>query len=448
MPHRRDEDIHHDCESIYDSVIVPGLAAALCDARRPAQEGAPVAYDDSSSAPAAAPAPSVSDLRVGIIGYGARGRLSRHAHHPGEGSRVTVIADPTDRGLEDARRDYGVQAAYVRSVEQMLDEHEIDAAMILAPDYLHAQIALTTLGRGIPTFSEKPMAISVEDTDAMLTLAREKRTRLFVGHNMRHMPVIRQLKGIIDSGRIGTVQAIWCRHFVGAGGDFYFKDWHAERVKATSLLLQKGAHDIDVIHWLAGGYTRRVSGIGRLAVYGDIPSRRDNSEDRMWDWFDADTWPPRAQKNLNPIIDVEDISMLHMSLDNNVLASYEQCHFTPDYWRNYTIIGDAGRIENMGDGGGDQIHIWESRRSGPGRPDAVEVIPYGDGGHGGADPNLVAEFLRFAREGGATEVSVIAAREAVATGVYGAQSIRQGGSPLDVPEVPEDLRIYFDDGQP
>ena len=114
------------------------------------------------------------------------------------------------------------------------------------------------------------MAIRVEDTDAMLALAMENRTRLFVGHNMRHMPVIRQMKAIVDSGRIGRVRAIWCRHFVGTGGDFYFKDWHADRSKATSLLLQKGAHDIDVIHWLAGGYTRRVSGIGDLAVYGDV----------------------------------------------------------------------------------------------------------------------------------------------------------------------------------
>src|SRR5690625_5757459 len=70
--------------------------------------------------------------------------------------------------------------------------------------------------------------------------------------------------------------------------------------------------------------------------------------------------------------------MLNMTLDNGVLASYEQCHFTPDYWRNYTVIGDAGRIENMGDGGGHQIHIFESRRSGPGKPDAVEVISRGD----------------------------------------------------------------------
>ncbi len=389
----------------------------------------------------------MSDLRIGVIGFGSRHTLALHAHRPGEGSAITVVADPGERGRAIARSALGEDVAIVDTVDQLLAEHEVDAVMILTPDFAHAEVALKTLAAGLPTFCEKPMAITVEDADAMLALAKEKRARLYIGHNMRHMPVIRQLKAIIDSGRIGRVRAIWCRHFVGAGGDFYFKDWHAERAKATSLLLQKGAHDIDVIHWLAGGYTRRVSGIGDLAVYGDVTDRRDNSDRLMRDWYDEDIWPPTAQKELNPVIDVEDISMLTMTLDNGVLASYQQCHFTPDYWRNYTVIGDAGRIENMGDGGGDQIHLWASRRSGPGRPDAVEVIDRGDGEHGGADPSLVAEFLRFAREGGTTDVSAIAAREAVATGVYGAESIRHGGVTYDVPPVPAEVRSYFDDGQ-
>ena len=389
----------------------------------------------------------MADLKIGVIGFGARSSLASHAHHPGEGSRVTVVADPSQRGRDLARERFGADVATVGSVDELLAGHEVDAVMILAPDFAHAGIALQTLDAGIPTFCEKPMAISVEDADAMLALAKEKRARLYIGHNMRHMPMVRQMKAIVDSGRIGRVRAIWCRHFVGTGGDFYFKDWHAEREKAMSLLLQKGAHDIDVIHWLAGGYTRRVSGIGDLAVYGDITDRRDNSDRRMGEWYDEDIWPPTAQKELNPVVDLEDISMLQMTLDNGVLASYQQCHFTPDYWRNYTVIGDAGRIENMGDGSGDQIHIWTSRRSGPGRPSAVEVIARAEGGHGGADPSLVAEFLRFAREGGRTDVSVVAAREAVATGVRGAESIRSGGVPLEVPAVPDEVREYFDAGQ-
>ena len=66
----------------------------------------------------------MEDLRIGVVGYGARGGLSRHAHRPGEGSRVTVVADPTERGRSDARERYGDEVAYVHDVDQLLAEHE------------------------------------------------------------------------------------------------------------------------------------------------------------------------------------------------------------------------------------------------------------------------------------------------------------------------------------
>lgn len=387
----------------------------------------------------------MDDLRIGVIGHGARASLSQHSHRPGQGSAVVAVCDPDPRSREDARRTYP-EATVVASLDELF-ALGLDAVMVLTPDDTHAEVALRTLAAGLPTFCEKPLATSLADADAILAAAREHRTRLYVGHNMRHMPVVRQLKAIVDSGRIGRVRAIWCRHFVGNGGDYYFKDWHADRSRVNTLLLPKGAHDLDVIHWLAGGYTRAVQGLGDLAVYGDVTDRRDNSGRRMPEWFSLDNWPPTEQRELNPVVDVEDISMLQMRLDNGVLASYEQCHFTPDYWRNYTIIGDAGRIENMGDEGGDQIHLWTSRHSRPGHPDHVEVIERAVGGHGGADPSLVAEFLRFVREGGATEVSAVAAREAVATAVLGADSIRGDGSLLPVPALDPDLQAWFDSGQ-
>ena len=48
-----------------------------------------------------------ADLRVGVVGFGARGGLARHAHKPGEGAAVTVVADPTERGKRRAREVIG-----------------------------------------------------------------------------------------------------------------------------------------------------------------------------------------------------------------------------------------------------------------------------------------------------------------------------------------------------
>ncbi|MFH5880492.1 Gfo/Idh/MocA family protein [Arthrobacter sp. NA-172] len=386
------------------------------------------------------------DLKVGIIGFGLRASLWHHAHKPGQGSEVTIVCDTSERGRADASKHIPT-ARVTADLDELLNSG-IDAVLVLTPDNQHAAVAVRTLKAGIPTFCEKPLDVTIEAADLVLRTAHETGTRLYVGHNMRHMPVVVQMRQLIEEGRIGEVKAVWCRHFVGNGGDYYFKDWHSERKNVTSLLLQKGAHDIDVIHWLANGYTRRVSAVGDLAVYGSVPGRSDNSGKRLGDWFSIDNWPPTEQKDLAETIDVEDISMMNMVLDNGVLASYQQCHFTPDYWRNYTVIGTKGRIENFGDGPGEQIKVWTTRSSGYPEPDAVVEIQDGDGGHGGADPRLIAEFLRFAAEGGQTQTNPIAARQAVAAGVLAAESLRGDGSAREVPALPKDLVEYFEAGQP
>ena len=386
-----------------------------------------------------------------MIGVGQRAALAVHAHRPsdnGTGARVVACADPSPQGQKTARELFGDQVAGYADHHALLAA-SVDAVMILTPDHVHVEPVLDALAAGVAVFVEKPLAITTADCDLLLRTAMSTGTRLYVGHNLRHAPVVRQMRRLIEDGAIGRVRAIWCRHFVGHGGDYYFKDWHADRANTTSLLLQKGAHDLDVIHWLAGGATRLVTALGDLAVYGEITERRDRADERVGEWFDAANWPPTAQVGLNPIVDVEDLSLLTGRLDNGVLMSYQQCHFTPDYWRNYTVIGDHGRLENFGDLDGAEIKVWNARRSGY-RADADQVIavPAGDDRHGGADLQLVEEFLRFVDHGGRTETSPIAAREAVAAGFAATRSLRSAGIPQEIEPPDPVLAAYFAAGQP
>ncbi|MEV0096850.1 Gfo/Idh/MocA family oxidoreductase [Streptomyces sp. NPDC050738] len=394
------------------------------------------------------PRAQAPELRIGVVGVGQRAPLATLANRPGT-ARIVSCADPHPRGQDDARRLFGADVAIHDGYEQMLDD-DLDAVFVLTPDHLHLQPALFFLEAGVAVFVEKPLAITVADCDALLAAAHRSGSRLYVGHNLRHLPMLRRMRELIDSGAIGSVRAVWCRHFVGHGGDYYFKDWHAEQAKTTGLLLQKGAHDLDAIHWLAGGFTRRVSAHGTLAVYGDNPRRTaaHTDDQRMPDWFDPGIWPPSALRDLNPVIDVEDLSMMLGRLDNGVLTSYQQCHFTPDYWRNYTVIGDEGRMENFGDGvEGDPavINVWNSHRSGY-RHDADLTVPVPetpDGLHGGADQALVSEFLRYVTTGGPTETSPVAAREAVAAATAATTSLRSNGTAVDVPAPDPELIRYF-----
>ena len=385
------------------------------------------------------------DLRIGVVGFGNRGRLALEAHRPGAGSVVVGVCDLDERSRDEARAAFP-DALITADLDELLASG-IDAVMVLTPDDQHAATAIPALEAGVPVFCEKPLAISIDDCDRILESAHRTGTRLYVGHNMRHMPVIRLMRSLIQEGRIGEVKAVWCRHFVGNGGDYYFKDWHADRSRSLGLLLQKGAHDIDVIHWLAGAYSTKVQAIGSLSVYGAIDDRRDRSGERAEEWFSLDNWPPTAATGLNPVVDVEDISQMNMVLGNGVLASYQQCHFTPDYWRNYTVIGTEGRLENFGDESGAEVKLWNRRHASAAPADETFIAPEADGGHGGADGLLVTEFLSFVRTGGLTDTSPVAARNAVAAGVVATASLRGDGCALTVPGLPSDLVAYFDGGQ-
>lgn len=393
---------------------------------------------------------TVIPLRVGVVGCGSRAHIASIAELPENGGQIVAVCEPHPdaRGRVDRQLKRDPDSVAIVATVPELIAAGIDCAFVTSPDDTHAAITCELLEAGIPVYLEKPLAITMESANHLLEVAYHTKTRLYVGHNMRHMNVVRAMRDIIREGVIGDVKAIWCRHFVGSGGDFYFKDWHAEREHSTSLLLQKAAHDIDVIHWLADAYTSDVVAMGGLTLYDQVTDRADHSHELMRDWYSLDNWPPLSQKGLNPVIDVEDISMMLMRLESGVYASYEQCHYTPDYWRNYTVIGTEGRIENFGDGEGGHIKIWNTRTHY--NPDGDRRVPIlGDAhGHDDADIITVGEFIRFICEGIPTDTSPLGAWYAVAAGILATDSLRDGSTPRTVTPPAPELCHYFLNHQP
>ena len=377
------------------------------------------------------------ELRIGVIGSGGRGYLAAHAHKPDSGVRIVACCDTSEQALAENRKKYGEEIFTTGDYRRLLDQ-KLDAVMICTPDFLHEKHALAALERVRGVFLEKPMAITIAGCDRILAAARKKGARLFIGHNMRYMSIFRKMRQLINEGAIGRVKSVWCRHFICYGGDAYFRDWHSERKNTTGLLLQKGAHDIDMIHWLTGAYTKRVSAFGNLSVYGELPRRKDGQLGRRD--VRAEHWPPRAQSGFSRKIDVEDQNAVIMELEGGIIASYLQCHFTPDSCRNYTVIGDEGRMENLGDAPEDPIMVWNKRRRDWGTYRIIgDDVHYGEAtdtsGHGGADAVIVAEFLKHVRTGCATTATPEAARMAVATGCQATLSLRSGGTPMNVPPL-------------
>ena len=230
------------------------------------------------------------------------------------------------------------QGRRVLHITNEMLKQDVDAVFVTSPDFLHEEHGIAALSAGKHVYLEKPMAITIEGCDRLLAAARDSGTKLYLGHNMRHSSITLKMKELIDSGAIGEVRAGWCRHFVAYGGDAYFKDWHAERSKATSLLLQKGAHDIDVLHWLCGGFTTRVTAMGKLSVYNQIKDRHDAAERGDADWSNAN-WPPLSQTGLNPKIDIEDLSSMLMVLRQTQERSIAELVFESAVRKMRPLVG-------------------------------------------------------------------------------------------------------------
>ncbi|HEY3396448.1 MAG TPA: Gfo/Idh/MocA family oxidoreductase [Armatimonadota bacterium] len=375
-------------------------------------------------------------LRIGVIGVSGRGGLAG-SWHDNPRSEVVAGADVNESFLADFREKMGESVFTTTDYRRLLERADVDAVAVTSPDFLHEEHAVAALEAGKHVFCEKPLSITVPGCDHILSAWQASGRQLMVGFNMRYMNIFRVMKEIIDSGAIGEVKAAWCRHFVGRGGEFYYHDWHARREGTNSLLLQKGSHDLDMIHWLTGAYTRRVAAFGSLDFYGGdapndlrcsaCPKARTCPEYVDWPHHDLCVW--RAE------VEVEDNQEMIMELEGGIKASYLQCHFTPDYHRNYTIIGTEGRLENSEP----EMKVWVKTRRGAGDKslaDRTYDVQKIEGTHGGADPRICEDFLDMVLEGKPPVAPPLAGRMAVAAGCAGAESLRKGGQVVEVSPPP------------
>jgi predicted dehydrogenase len=369
---------------------------------------------------------------MGIIGVGGRSSIVEYWHQPNGESVVTAAADVSETALDKFKERINPEAFVTTDYKTLLAREDVDAVAILTPDFMHEEHAIAALRAGKHVYCEKPLAITPEACDRMLTEEKKSGKHLMIGFNMRYMSMYQTMKEIVASGVIGDVKAVWVRHFVGFGGYFYYHDWHGTSQNTTSLLLQKASHDIDVIHWITGSFAEKVSAFGSLDYYGGNMPNDLHCPDCKY----KETCPEVSLQGLTQCafreeIDVEDNSMLIMELEGGIKASYMQCHFTPDYQRNYTFIGTKGRIEN--DEENNKVYV-RTKKSGSWQEmsDITYDIKQTSGSHGGADPRICADFVKLALYDKQPLTSPFAARMSVAVGYTATQSIRAGGKVMAI----------------
>ncbi|HXH22562.1 MAG TPA: Gfo/Idh/MocA family oxidoreductase [Dehalococcoidia bacterium] len=190
-------------------------------------------------------------LRIGVIGAGL---IATRAHLPAyaacEDARVVAIASGrVDRARETAAQ-FGVPRIHERW-QDLIADPAVDAVDICAPNHLHAEMAVAAARAGKHVLVEKPMALSLAEADAMIEAAGATGVTLMVAHNLRFVPVYRQVKRVIADGEIGRPLAAR-GVFMHAGPDEFWgaeSDWFWDERAGGGSLLDMGVHMIDLMRW-------------------------------------------------------------------------------------------------------------------------------------------------------------------------------------------------------
>jgi myo-inositol 2-dehydrogenase/D-chiro-inositol 1-dehydrogenase len=178
---------------------------------------------------------------------------------------AAVQAHPSARIFSDHRR--------------MLAETKLDIVDVVTPSHTHREIATDVFNAGCDLLLEKPMALSIEDCQALVRLAHERGRKFAVGHEFRLSSQWGEIKRRIDAGAIGEPQYVLVElsrkpYRLGASG------WRYDPARVGSWVLEEPIHFFDLARWYLAGAGDPVE----LHAYGNS---RDPQRPQLFDNFSA-----------------------------------------------------------------------------------------------------------------------------------------------------------------
>lgn len=296
------------------------------------------------------------ELNVGIIGFGEMGK--RHAleyHHATQGKmNFSAVVEPEETRYEEGCEWYGKSPKRYMSVKEMLSNENLDALIIASPNCFHKQNLEDCMESNLPMMLEKPLESSFEKICDIVRLSRKYKAPIMVDHVMRHAPIIRKAKKLIESDEIGKVCSFNFVQYHGGGA--LFSTYRRTMEGGGGQLIEKATHDLDVAFYLCGAAPRKVTGICRQQKYGgDKPA--DLTCSKCADF----QCPSRVKKGgksasgvkdvdmshdlcaYSKVVDVYDNEMCLAECSNNIFGIYSHCFFVRNHFsRRYEIIGTNG----------------------------------------------------------------------------------------------------------
>jgi myo-inositol 2-dehydrogenase/D-chiro-inositol 1-dehydrogenase len=184
------------------------------------------------------------ELRIGVIGTGAIGieHIGRITNKLSGGKIVAVTDVDTGRAAAAIANIPGARVE--KSGADVIGATDVDAVLVTSWGPAHAESVLAAIAAGKPVFCEKPLATTAADCRKIVDAEIAGGKKLVqVGFMRRFDKGYRQLKEILDSGKVGAPLMLHCAHRAAGVDENYLTDM---AVTDTAI------HEIDCLHWLVG----------------------------------------------------------------------------------------------------------------------------------------------------------------------------------------------------
>ena len=146
----------------------------------------------------------MSDIRVGLIGYGYWGpNLARNLAET-EGLRLAAVADARpDRRAAAARRHR--DTVLCEDAAALIAREDVDAVVVATPLDTHYAFAKAAIARGKHVLVEKPFAATKAQAEELASLAAARDVRLMVDHTFVYNGAVRRIRALVDAGQLGEL---------------------------------------------------------------------------------------------------------------------------------------------------------------------------------------------------------------------------------------------------
>lgn len=188
-------------------------------------------------------------VRVALAGTGFIGEVHANSYANIENAELAAIISTTEEKGRNFAGKFG--ARYYPNLRELLQNEKIDCVDICTPTAFHTQMAVEAAESGLDILCEKPIALTLGDTDRMINAVEKANVKAMAAHTMRFWPEYVKAKEIVDSGVLGEPLHAFCTR-LAATPDWHKDSWGFNEKLGGGASVDLHIHDLDYLIWLFG----------------------------------------------------------------------------------------------------------------------------------------------------------------------------------------------------